>query len=272
MNASKTILRQLNPGFLLVYKNVNSLLSENKNVIIDSTNTTIKSRKKLFDAVKIECKKICYIVNTPYDICIKRLKTRNLTDKKVVPLESIKKYYLSFEIPFFNEGWDNIFIDYLPTLEDSEKFLKDLVARCTNFDQKNIHHNQDLQSHQMLTYTILNNLLKNKNKYIDNIILESAKYHDIGKLYTQTFGTDGNCHYYSHENIGSYELLTHCAIYTDFKYDKRKTLLWLFFINYHMRFMGIKTEKSIVKCKNIFGDELFCYLKLFNIADKTRPE
>ena len=99
-------------------------------------------------------------------------------------------------------------------------------------------------------------------------LLEASPIHDIGKLYTQTFDNEGNAHYYNHENVGAYEILTHIS------YDVPPiiTLFVVTIVNYHMKIFTLKTEKSINKWKNIFGEKLYNILELFTEADKYRKE
>lgn len=63
--------------FRLLYEQMNSLLESGVNVIVDATGTTIKMRKLLLSNVKQPCTKICHIMNTPYEECVKRLGKRN---------------------------------------------------------------------------------------------------------------------------------------------------------------------------------------------------
>lgn len=68
--------------FKIYYERVRELLKKGINVILDATNITIKSRKQIFEQLKgIDCTKCCYIVNTPYEQCLKNLDERN---KKIV--------------------------------------------------------------------------------------------------------------------------------------------------------------------------------------------
>ena len=61
------------------------------------------------------------------------------------------------------------------------------------------------------------------------------------------------------------------AFYDFFEYDRFGTLLWLFYINYHMKLHEVTTEKSIKKWKRIFGEKLYNDLRLFETVDKSRP-
>ena len=106
--------------FRILYEKMNDLLAKGIDVVIDATNITIKARKQIFQNLKVDCEKYCHIMNTPYEVCLERLKERNKTDyPHKFDADVIKKYYYSFEIPFEEEGWDYILFEneYLPSLK-----------------------------------------------------------------------------------------------------------------------------------------------------------
>ena len=181
--------------FQKVYERINKLLSEGKNVVLDATNITNKSRRQVFQNVKVPCKKICVIFNIPYNICLERVRERNKKgDEHFVPEEIVENYYHSFQIPFYEEGWDEIRFIYEPTEDESVAWLGTLQQMAIGFNQNNKHHTQDLGQHLESTGRYLENIL-------GNCVLTQAGYcHDLGKLFTQTVGKDGQCHYYNHEN------------------------------------------------------------------------
>lgn len=264
--------------FKYLYEQMNALLKESKNVLIDATNVTIKSRRHIFQNLKVECCKICYIMNTPYSECVGRLQVRNseLYCTHYVPNEVLEKYHKSFEIPFYEEGWDEIVLHSEISLEKAHKTLFNVLGRSLGFNQQNMHHTQDLGTHMATTQKYL------RDHYSDVIsdTLEIASgLHDVGKLFTQTFKeNDVNAHYYNHANIGAYYLMCEWALWDRYdlcdgrntcNYNVNKTLEILFYINYHMHMYNIKTEKSVKKWKDIFSEEKFNDLLLLNEADRT---
>lgn len=259
--------------FDTVYKRINQNLSDEINVIFDATNTTIKMRRQIFERVKVECEKICYIMNTPYEECLERLKERNKTSH-YIPEEVLKRYYESFEIPFMAEGWDNILIDKQIEWKESEKNLKELLDRANGFNQQNKWHNQTLLKHMITTYNYLINKIGNDPKF--RTMIKASYIHDVGKLFTQTMDKEGQAHYYNHENVGTYELLCRIGVYDvlnwKYYYNKDGMLEMLFYVNYHMKLHQVTTEKAIKKWKNIFGEKMYYNLKLFEEADKYRIE
>lgn len=100
----------------------------------------------------------------------------------------------------------------------------------------------------------------------NDALLLAAYYHDIGKIYTQSFDEKGIAHYYHHANIGTYEVLTHGFDYpNDWSSD---CLEILFYINYHMRPFDWTSDKTREKYRNIFGVRKFDNLLLLHEADK----
>lgn len=68
--------------FKIYYARAREFLKAGTNVILDATNITIKSRKQIFEQLKgIDCTKECYVMNVPYEQCLKNLDERN---KKIV--------------------------------------------------------------------------------------------------------------------------------------------------------------------------------------------
>lgn len=160
--------------------------------------------------------------------------------------------------------------------------MNGLLEKCETFNQQNKHHTQLLLEHMRqthyrlleLTDPMLNSRTNGKNEI--HYMRNASIFHDIGKLFTQTFKEgDPNAHYYDHANIGTYELLCNyiCYVYWETLEESiNRTIRTLFYVNYHMKLHDIKTEKAIKKWKNIFGETLYNNLRLFEQADKYRGE
>lgn len=253
--------------FRNVYLRLNESLDVNRVTIFDATNTTVKVRRQLFSNIKKDCYKICYIMNTTYHNCLVNLNIRNNNSNYKVPEEILEKYYYSFQIPFYNEGWDNIILHNIIEEEDSLKTKDVLLRAAEGFDQRNKHHTQDLGQHMKFVGDILSKRTTNK------VLIEAGYYHDIGKLFTQTIGNDNQCHYYNHDSVGAYNLMCSTAYYNLLgEYDLNIFLKWLFYINYHMTLYQLKTEKSVKKWKLLFGEDLYNDLLLLQEVDKLRVE
>lgn len=267
--------------FNKVYADINYWLRQGDCVIFDATNTTIKSRRQIFQRVTEPCKKICYILNTPYEECRERLLKRNqncdrtynietgenIPNPFYVPIEALEKYHKSFEIPFYEEGWNEIVITNIIDHNKSVENLGNMIKSTIGFDQHNKHHTQLLNEHLS---TVANQLYG-----ISDVLYEAGSLHDIGKLDTQTYKEgDPNAHYYNHANVGAYKVLCnymcwHTSEHTgDDTLKIKDTLDIIFYINYHMHMYNINSDKTEKKWTAIFGPKKFNNLVILNRADK----
>lgn len=236
-------------------------LSEGKSVIYDATNLTVKNRKDILQRVgKLECKRIAYIMRTPFAVCIKN----NAERKRNIPTEAIEKQMGKFQIPYLEEGFEDILI---------EDFSKDRKIKVLNpifsiaeimvgVNQNNSHHAHSLFIHSMKTFEEL----KKKKKYIPKSLWTAAILHDIGKLKTRKpseKNKNESC-FYNHENVGTYFLLESCEL-LNLGYEE--TLDCLFYVNYHMLPFQIKEEKTKEKYLKKWGEEKFNNIMLLHQAD-----
>ena len=255
--------------FKIFHRRIRENLQAGRNVIADATNIKIKSRAAIFNAVKdIDCEKIAYVMTKTYEDCIKD----NVDREHPVPEEVIKKQMCSYQIPFIEEGFDKIIIHN--NNKPYNLYFKDhLMYLMYDFDQKNPHHNETLYDHCDNTeYLFVNDGNIRYSKYIK--YYTGAFFHDVAKLFTQTFDENGIAHYYSHENYGCYYMLSH---YNDLRffiydYNDENVLDNLFLINYHMMPFNWNSEKAHNKWKRIFGDFKYQMLLDFHKCDKARKK
>lgn len=249
--------------FQFVYQMANDALADGKSVIIDATNITIKSRRQVFANIKVDCTKVCVVFCTPYEECVKRVQARNAlsvaTGDHFVPLDVLERYYKSFEVPFVEEGWDNIrFSGIMCKMQDTRsdaEIIADLVKQADGFDQRNKHHTKNLGDHMRATGDYLARLRPK-----ELAVVRAGYLHDVGKLFTQTFGEDGQAHYYSHANVGAYEILSRVFMPIDW-------LDVIFYVNYHMHLYNIQSDKAEKKWERIFGYEKWQQLNYLHEAD-----
>ena len=74
------------------YQRMNQYLSEGKDVVIDSTNVTLKSRKRILSECKVNCEKFLYVIATPIEICYENDSKR----ERHVGKEVIDKFLKNF--------------------------------------------------------------------------------------------------------------------------------------------------------------------------------
>jgi hypothetical protein len=138
----------------------------------------------LRELTNIPCEKICVLMATPYQECLKN----NANRERVVPEEVIERMYKNFNIPFFYEGWDQIIVEY-----GKEKYHgyygypTSLMELTMSFDQNNKHHTLSLGEHLRNT---AHNLPCYHNEGFDiyeYALIIAAILHDGGKIFTKDF-------------------------------------------------------------------------------------
>ena len=100
--------------FNTLHNRIKEDLRNNRNCIYDATNTSYKRRMSFIQSLnKIPCKKICILMATHYDQCIKN----NANRDRIVPNYVIERMYRNFDVPWYYEGWDAIRIEYFSESE-----------------------------------------------------------------------------------------------------------------------------------------------------------
>ena len=229
---------------------------ENTNCIFDATNCSYKTRKRVLDKVKnIKCNKTAYVMTTSIADCIKR----DCARERTVGTDVIMKFVYSFQLPQYFEGFDKIEFDNIDNFEDiyDPYFALDMAARMSEFDQKNPHHINDLYTHSIM----LSEQFDGKdNRYL------AGKWHDVGKLFTQTFDENNIAHYIGHANYSTYYLLSHPYILS--VKSKQQFIDTMFYINEHMHIRDIiKSDKAINKYAKLYSKERLNKLIEFMEAD-----
>lgn len=258
------------------YERMNQYLSEGKDVVIDSTNVTLKSRKRILSECKVNCVKILYVIATPIEYCYENDSKR----ERQVGKEIIDKFWKSFQFPQSFDGFDSIVIIQNNYEKKFDKdFFEETIKKMNDFDQKNPHHKFTLGEHCLITKKLLEKMINNTDSFYEKRLFFTEKVkksvccaaliHDVGKMFTQSFDKDGVAHYYNHANIGTYYLVSHMSEFLD-SIDKdcfQYVSYILFLVNYHMLAHEIHTEKAINKYKNLFGEDLFNLLMKFQKCD-----
>lgn len=243
--------------FRIFHKRIKDNLRSGKNVIADATNINMKARRSLLENVRnIDCYKIAYMIPKSVERCIED----NIYKEYPVPHHVIQKQMMNFQIPFLEEGFDEIQIHRFE--KEYELSLTDIFDKMIGLNQNNPHHDRTLDNHCSHTAEFF----KIKYMYPTDYI-RAAYIHDIGKLYTQKFDEDGVAHYFQHENVGSYYLLSN---YNNLEIESDNLLNMCFLINYHMMPMSWDSNKAKQKWKKRFGEYKYRMLLDFNECDKSR--
>ena len=91
-------------------------LQENKSVLCDAANLTVKKRAEIMDLIKeIPCQKIAIYMDTPKEDCLERNKQRS--EEQQVPAVAIHTAAKRFEMPTLAEGFSEIIIFEPPMAE-----------------------------------------------------------------------------------------------------------------------------------------------------------
>jgi predicted kinase len=243
--------------FRIFHSRIDSLLKEGKTVVADATNITMKSRRPLIDIGKRNKARIeCHLLLKQIGRCVADDEKRNYS----VGYKVIVKQVRRFEVPFYEEGFDDIKL-IGERKDDDNFFFYEWLNNADIYNQHNPHHNLTLGEHcrkvsKFFWYYAEHDIIE---KYGDG-----AMYHDLGKPYSRTFDDNKVAHYYSHANVGAYLYILNmlgCA-------NERYIIDNAFVINYHMRPFTWTEDKTREKYRKVFGDEKYNVLMLLNDCDK----
>jgi|LSQX01.3.fsa_nt_gb predicted kinase len=254
-----------NELFKELHNRIKSDLKTGKNVIYDACNISYKRRKAFLDELKkINCKKICCLIATPYEKCLELNQKRD----RVVPEYVIKRMYLNFDVPASFEGWDHVHIVY----NDSNKYqrnISDLLNKLSLISQDNPHHTLSIGEHCRVCARNVCKIFKERMIFDANLIY-AAWLHDIGKEFTKQFknykGEDTDiAHYYNHEHISAYNALFYLRNDDFTCFDSVLDICQL--IRWHMKPYFIETEKAKNKFINLVGQDFYDRLMILHEAD-----
>lgn len=248
-----------------LHRRIKECLREGRNAVYDSCNISYKRRISFLSELKnIPCEKICILMATPFDVCLKR----NSVRERKVPEYVIDRMYRNFDVPWYYEGWDEIEIEYADGTENFHGSPYDFIERTMCFDQENSHHDLTLGEHCAKTTTYVNQCLENQLGANSSIELRyAAMLHDNGKPYTKTFvngkgEVTEQAHYYNHERVGSYD-----SLFYEMPCNK---LYVATLIRWHMQaYFNRKEneEKLNNKYKKLWGEDLYNAIMLLHKAD-----
>ena len=242
--------------FKIFHDRIRKNLENKKNVVADATNITMKSRRAILMKVNgLDIRKVCVIIPKHILLCAKDNQNR----KHPVPNNVLEQQIRRFQIPFYNEGFDEIVIKHF----DQVPSMITVLSEMNDFDQKTPYHDKTLGEHSGYTARLFE-----KYDYPKYYML-SAIYHDVGKLYTQTFDDNGIAHYFGHAEYSAYLVLSELHnTFTDLSDDDFLDVCFL--INYHMMPFDWNTDKVKRRWKERFGEYKYQMLLDFNECDRAR--
>lgn len=253
-----------NEVFMELHRRIKKDLRNGIDVIYDATNISKKRRVAfLRELTNIPCYKVCISVMTPYDVCLKL----NAGRERNVPDYVIKKMYMNWQPPSYDEGFDGITVCYINVDESENDFnISTLIKKMKDFDQENHHHAFTLGEHCSAAQKYID------ENYPGNTLLSmAALLHDNGKIFTKTRLNargidDGDCHYYQHHSVGAYDSM----IYLDKAgYEVDDILYIANLIYYHMKpYTDWKQSRSVEhRIRIMVGEKFFDDIMALHDAD-----
>ena len=219
---------QGNPGevFSMMQKRAVEALNNGCSVLYDATNITRKDRSSIIGMCPKFAKIEVHIIWAPIGMCIERDAVRERTVGQAV----IDKMLKRFQVPYFDEGIDEIKI-IRPQGFNPSQYEND-CWRDMDIPHDNHHHLFNIQWHCKRAFDLM--------PWQDEQLRMAARYHDVGKPYTKDFkDANGNpsqeAHFYQHQCVGAYIA---CGFIDVLK------VIWL--INTHMDpFMNTKYWRNL---------------------------
>lgn len=299
---TRTIQDRPDLVFEICHKSIIANLQKGRDVIFDATNLRSKDRRNFLSDIRkaIDAWCECHVLVVPIEKCIENDEYR-ISVIAVVGEGVIQKQAHKFQIPFKEEGWDEIKLIPQDGYHFNEatfwRYSLNIFFKAANgFDQHTPYHNLTLLEHAEKHEQFVSNYISNTD--LDNLpngigrALTASILHDYGKIFTHTEDENGIWHYYGHAEYGAYKLLTD-TLYPDIILtDKelgvthenylnakmpslteeyldaiQEIMDVVFFVNYHMLPFDWKTDKVKRKYKNIFGEDKFNCLMIMHEAD-----
>lgn len=258
-----------NDVFTVLHRRIKNDLVQGKDTVYDATNISKKARAAFLNELSnIQCHKVCIVIMTTYNLCLQRNKLRN----RAVPDYAIKRMYLNWNPPSYDEGFDDIVLQFnYASLNEIEEYkLINFFEGKTNangIDQQNSHHSLTIGEHCKATYRYLQSKTKDQNLLIAGLL------HDNGKVFTKSpynskGKMDGDYHYYQHHCVGAYNSL----FYTEsLCLETAEQLEIANLIYYHMKpYTSWKqSEKAKQRDMNRIGEVMFEKVMLLHEADEA---
>lgn len=219
---------------------------------------------------KINCRKVCYFVHTPFEMCLENNKKRAENGGRFVPEYAIERMYKNIYIPQYYEGWDEIIIDTQSKVHEQYELTNLFYGENGLFSIKhdNPHHTLSIGNHCLACYL---NTLEFGNKADINLHM-AALLHDIGKKFTKEYkDSNGNptdvAHYYQHHLVSAYDAIKYLNNFSTKDMLEISALIqWHMFPYFWEKDNNKKMEK---KYRNLWGEELYRKIMLLHKADEA---
>lgn len=246
--------------FVELHKRIKDCLRSGKSAIYDACSINYKRRMAFLAELKnITCEKICIVMATPYEECLRR----NAERERKVPQDVIKRMYFNFNIPYWYEGWNDIQIVGLPC---SNYNVDDTVNILINYHQGNSHHAFTLGCHLWAAYDYYCQHYLDED--CDTVTSIATVLHDIGKPVCRSEINsrginDGNAHYCNHQHTSAYD-----SLFVNSTFDRLDVAIR---IMWHMQpyfWEKDNNEKLHNKYRKLWGEDL--YQDVMNLHESDR--
>lgn len=249
-----------NDIFLELTRRIKKDLNSGYSCVLDATNLNRKKRKNfLANFRNIKCVKRCVLFLVPLEECKRR---NQLRDRTVIE-EVFSRKKEEFQCPAKYEGWDEIEIQRMENLNYRFPF-----EQAMNFSQSTPFHSLTLGEHMQAAEAYC------KQKDYSSQVQLAAKYHDCGKLYTQTFFNSkglpsDRAHYYGHENYSAYLFLLEMFSQKENHLSKEEILYVANLINWHMNPHNSwkVSKKAQMRDRQLMGQEMYQDIMCLHEAD-----
>ena len=208
----ENILGKHNEVFGIMLRRTREALTKGETVCYDATNLTSRRRRGLLEQLPKGTKKHAIVVWARYSTCLKR----NAERERKVELEVIRRMLAQFDVPYYDEGWDDITI-----LKNDEKGYEPFeLLELLDIPHDSTHHEGSIIEHVHRVQRAAHALLyAEDNSYFPDedtknlvypILRSVATWHDVGKPFVKSFFntkqefTPKEAHYYGHANVSAY--------------------------------------------------------------------
>lgn len=177
-------------------------LNNGQNVIYDCTNLTRKERACIISQCPKFAKIEAHIIWAPIETCIERDTSRERTVGKEVIDRMLKR----FQVPYYDEGIDEI-ITIVPDDFNKMEYIEAIYS-AMDIPHDNPHHSLNVKEHCVEAFKYVWRLVDGNLTSMPDVVT-AALYHDVGKPYVKAFvDSKGNAcehaHYYQHQCVGSW--------------------------------------------------------------------
>lgn len=187
-------------------------LLKGETVCYDATNLTSRRRRGLLEQLPKDTTKHAVVVWARYSTCLKRNAER---ERKVEP-DVIRRMLTQFDVPYYDEGWDDIII----FKNDEKGYEPAELFSLLDTPHDSSHHEGLITDHVYRVQRAVHTLLYSEDCFgfpdedtknlVYPILRGVATWHDVGKPFVKSFFntkqefTPKEAHYYGHANVSTY--------------------------------------------------------------------